>query len=137
MIRTLLLLSAIAFALVFLPAAALAQAATAATPENAASFIGDWTLSLEGGMGASQAALSIKVDAGKLVGSISNAGQQGQPIQAFSLSGKALVMSYAFDYNGSSIDTTVTLTPSGDKTAAEMSFAGGAYVMSGSAEKKK
>jgi hypothetical protein len=38
---------------------------------------------------------------------------------------------------GMPIDVVVTLTPNGDKVAPQVAFAGGAYSMSGTAEKKK
>jgi hypothetical protein len=134
--RTLVLLSLLIIGLISTAATGFAQAPVAATPENAASFIGDWTLSAEGSQGPAQFGLTIKVDAGKVVGSVTM-GQGAQPASEVSLSGKTLIVKYYFDYNGSSIDATISLTPAGDKFAAEIAFAGGAYSMSGTAEKKK
>ena len=137
MIRTLALLCAAAMGLIFIPTAALAQAPAAATPENAASFIGDWTLSLEGGQGPAQIPLSIKADAGKVVGSLSMGGQGTQTITDVSVNGKTLMLTYSFDYQGNAVEAVVSLTLAGDKVNAQISFAGGAYTMSGTAEKKK
>lgn len=109
--------------------------AAVATPENAASFIGDWTLTAQGDQGPAEFGLSIKVDGGKIVGSVSMA-QDAQPVSDISLSGKTLVLKYNFDYQGMSIDAVISLTPAGDKVGLEIAFAGGAYSMSGTAVKK-
>ena len=132
MIRTFVLLSALVIGLV---STALAQP-VAATPGNAASFIGDWTVSAEGQQGPVQIPLTIKVDAGKVVASLSMGGQ-GTQISDITVNGKTLILKYTFDYQGNGIDAAVSLTQAGDKVTAEIAFAGGAYTMSGTAEKKK
>jgi hypothetical protein len=135
--RTLALLSVVVIGLISTAAAGLSQTPTAATPENAASFIGDWTLSAQGDQGPAQFGLSMKVEDGKVVGSIAM-GQQGSlPITDITLNGKILILKYNIDYQGMPIDTVITLTPGGDKVALQVAFAGGAYSMSGTAEKKK
>ncbi len=113
------------------------QAPVPATPENAASFVGDWTISAEGQQGPVQIGLSIKVDAGKVVASLAMGQQDAQPITDISLNGKSLLLRYSFDYQGNAIDASVSLVPAGEKYTAELAFAGGAYTMSGTAEKKK
>ena len=136
MIRTFASTSMLVAGLISTAALGFAQP-VAATPENAASFVGDWTLSLEGGQGPAQFGLTVKLDAGKVTGSIAMGGQGGQPITDVSLNGKTLVLKYSIDYQGNAVDVVVSLTPNGDKVAAEVAFAGGAYTMTGTAEKKK
>ncbi len=136
MIRTLALLSLVLVGLVATTSSASAQAPVPATPETAAAFIGDWTLSAQGDQGPAQFQLSLKTEAGKVVASVSM-GQGGLPITDIALNGKALLLSFNVDYQGSPIPTVATLTPTGDKFAVTISFAGGAYTMSGTAEKKK
>jgi hypothetical protein len=136
MVRTIVLSCLLVLELVSTAMTGFSQTPSPATPESAAAFIGDWTLSAEGGQGPAQFALTIKVDAGKLVGSIVMGGGS-LPVTDISMQGKTLVLKYNFDYQGSPIDAVVSLTPAGDKYSAEIAFAGGAYTMSGTAEKKK
>src|SRR5690348_16046010 len=94
--------------------AASAQARTAApvtaTPQNAASFVGDWAIAA----GDASMTLKLTVVDGKLVGEASS--QVGtNPVQMLSVDGPSLVAGYSFDYQGMSIDAVVTLTPN-DKT---------------------
>lgn len=137
MIRTVALLFTVVIGLISTAGAGLSQSPAAATPENAASFIGDWTLSAKGDQGPAQFGLSIKAEEGKVVGSIAMGQQGSQPITDITLNGKTLVLRYDFDYQGMPIDAVVSLTPDGDKVALQVAFAGGAYSMSGTAEKKK
>jgi hypothetical protein len=136
MVRTIVLSCLLVIGLISTAMTGFSQTPVAATPEAAASFIGDWTLSAEGSQGPAQFALTIKVDAGKVVGSVVMGGGS-LPITDISMRGKTLVLQYNFDYQGSPIDAVISLTPSGDKYTAEIAFAGGAYSMSGTAEKKK
>ena len=135
MFRTFILSSLLVLGLIATAMPGFAQ--TPATPENAAAFVGDWNLSVEGAQGPAQIALTIKVEDGKVVGSVAMAGQAAQPVTDVSLSGKTLVLKYDIDYQGNSIDVAAMLTLAGDKTTAQVDFAGGAYSMTGSAEKKK
>jgi len=135
--RTLVLLSVVIIGLISTAMAGFSQTPAAATPENAGSFIGDWMLSAQGDQGPAQFGLSMKVEEGKIVGSIMM-GQQGSlPITDITLAGKTLVLKYNFDYQGMPIDAVISLTPNGDKVGLQVAFAGGAYTMSGTAEKKK
>ena len=133
--RRLALMSVLVIGLMSTTGSVFAQTPVAATPDSAASFVGNWALSAQGDQGAAQFALTVKVDAGKVVASISM-GQGDQPITDISLNGKTLVMKYFVDYQGSQIDTVLSLTQDGDKATMQMTFAGGAYTMSGTAEKK-
>lgn len=135
--RTVALLSAIVIGLISTAGAGFGQTPAPATPDNAASFIGDWTLSAQGDQGPVQFGLTIKAEDGKVVASVSM-GQQGSlAITDVTVNGKTLVLKYNFDYQGMPIDAAISLTPNGDKVGLQIAFAGGAYSMSGTAEKKK
>lgn len=120
------------------PTPALAQAAPIpATPADAEPFLGDWTLTLQGPDRDASFDLTIKTESEKVVGEISAAEQRKEFIPEAWMAEKALRMRYTFDYQGSPIDAVVTLTPAADgKATASIEFAGGAYVMNGSAARK-
>jgi hypothetical protein len=119
------------------PAADKPPVVAAATPESAATFLGDWTLTAEGPNGPGTFALSVKTDAGKVMAEISSEVQSRQPITDLSTSGASLVLRYSFDYQGNPVSVVVTLTPDKDKVGAQLDFADGAYIMTGSATKKE
>jgi len=137
MFRTVVSLSLLLLGLISTAMTGFSQAPAAATPENAAAFIGDWTLSAQGGQGAVQSELSIKVDSGKVVGSLTWPGQASQSIKDISKDEKSLFLKYEMDYQGMAVPVVITLTPNGDKVALTMDFAGGSYTMPGTAVKKK
>jgi hypothetical protein len=112
-------------------------AVAAATPESAAAFLGDWTLATQGPNGPGTFALSVKADAGKVTAEISSEVQSRQQVTDISTSGTSLVLKYVFDYQGNPVPVVVTLTPDKDKVGAQLDFADGAYVMTGSATKKE
>jgi hypothetical protein len=113
-------------------------AAGQVTPAEAAPFIGEWNLALDGPNGARTFALVIKVEKEKVVGDITTATVANQPITDVTRTDKGLVLRYTFNYDGNPVDAVVRLTPGADgKVAAEIDFASGAYVMSGTATKKE
>ncbi len=117
------------------PAAA-APAAGALTPADAATFMGDWTLAMESPMGPSAIALSVKEEAGKVVGEISSDMQPKTPITDVSKIAGNLVMGYTFMYEGNPVPVSVTLAPAADgKVNATLDFGGGAFLMTGTATK--
>jgi len=122
------------------PAAAAAQAPAAsipATPAEAAPFLGDWTLALKGPDREATFDLTVKTENDKVVGEISAPEQQKEFIPESSMAEKTLKMRYSFNYQGNPIDAVVSLTPGADGAiAAQIDFAGGAYIMSGTATKK-
>jgi len=119
-----------------LSAATITQAAQV-TPADAAPFVGDWALTMDGQNGPAVFAVKVKVDADKVTGEISSDQMALTPIRDIRKNEKSLVLGFSFDYNGSPVDAVVTLTPGADeKAAASIDFAGGAYVMSGTATKK-
>ena len=108
------------------------------TATDAAPFVGDWTLALQGPNGPGNFDLTIKVEKEKVVGEIKNPELPAQAITDITKIEKSLVLRYSFDYQGNPVDAAVSLTPAeGGKTNAEIDFAGGAYVMSGTATKKE
>ena len=107
------------------------------TPADAAPFLGDWTLTLQGPNGPGTFALSLKVEKEKVIGEISNEQLPKQPIRDMSLADKRLTLGYSFTWEGNPVETVVSLSPSPDgKMAAQIDFAKGAYIMTGTATKK-
>ena len=143
MIRTAIVRTVVLAGLLTSPAAAASlarppQAAAEVTAAQAAPFIGEWALALQGGNGPANFDLTIKVEKDKVVGQISGAQMPASPIASIALVDKSLTLRYAFDYQGMSIDTVISLTPAADgKVGAQMDFAGGAYVATGTATKKE
>src|SRR3954468_19086298 len=119
------------------PAAATPAAANAATPENAADFIGDWSITAEGPNGPAVFALSVKSNEGKVTADISSDQQPQQTITDVTKSDASLVLRYMFDYQGMAVPVVVTLKPANDTVGAQLDFADGAYMMTGTAAKKK
>jgi hypothetical protein len=121
-----------------LTTAASAQTAASATPataENAAAFLGDWTISGSGPNGSVTFALTIKADAGKVVGEISGEVMARQTITDISKSPTSLLLAFSFDYQGNPVGVALTLTPADGKVGVNMDFASGAYVVVGGATK--
>ena len=144
MIRTAIVGAAFVAALMSLPASTLDAAQGAAQPAgqisaaDVAPFVGDWTLTLTGPNGPATFDLNIKVEQDKAVGEIKSAELPAQAITDITKVDKSLVLRYSFDYQGNQVPTAVSLTPGEEgKTMAQIDFAGGAYVMSGTAAKKE
>jgi hypothetical protein len=115
-----------------------AQAGTQVTAADAAPFLGDWTLTLQGPNGPGVFDLTVKVEKEKVVGEISNAQMPAQAITDIAKVDKSLVLSYSFQWEGNPVGAVVSLIPAAeDKVNAQIDFAGGAYVMSGTAAKKE
>ena len=144
MIRTVVVSCAlVAGVLTTPPAARAASTAVAAgqagqvTPGDAAPFLGDWTLSLQGQTGPGTFDLSVKVEKEKVVAEIASPRLPKQPITSITMADKSLVLGYTFMWEGNPVETVVSLTPGTEgKTTAQIDFAGGAYVMTGTAAKK-
>ena len=133
MIRT-TLASTVLVATLLAPVSPLAQV----TAADAAPFLGDWTLAMQGPNGPGTFNLSVKVEDDKIVGEIDSDALPTQKITSVSKTDKGLALNYSFPWEGNSIDAVVSLTPGTDGTvAAQMDFAGGAYTMTGTATKKE
>jgi hypothetical protein len=116
-----------------------AQASTPATPADAKAFLGDWTLTLQGPNGPGNFDLTVKTEEQKVVGEISvPTGEMPKNfIPEVAINDKTLELRYTFDYQGTSVPAVVSLTPAADgKVNAQIDFAGGAYLMTGTAAKK-
>jgi hypothetical protein len=119
-------------------AAAIQQAAAQVSPADAAPFLGDWTLDLQGPNGPGTFQVSISSDKDKVSGDISSDTLAKTSFGAISLADKSLQLGFTFNYEGNPVDAVVSLTPDTEgKTAARIDFAGGAYVMTGTATKKE
>jgi len=115
-----------------------AQADSQITAADQAPFVGEWTLALQGPDGPGSFALSVKVDKEKLTGEISSDALPRQAIREISLVNKSLILCYAFTWEGNPVEAVVSLTPAdGEKMTAQIDFAGGAYIMAGTASKKE
>jgi hypothetical protein len=119
-------------------AATVEQASSQVSATDAAPFIGDWTLALEGPNGPATMGLAVKVEQEKVSAELSSDVMGAQPITNIAKADKALVLSYSFTYDGNNVDAAISLTPASDgKMAAQIDFAGGAYIMTGAATKKE
>lgn len=120
-------------ALLTLPAMAQTPPLTAeATP-----FVGEWALGLDTPQGSMTMDLSVKNDAGKLAASLTSPMMMGaQAVNDIAVTGKNLVMQYSFDYQGQAIPAAITIMPDGDKWKASFDFAGGQFVVDGTATRK-
>lgn len=108
------------------------------TAADAGPFIGDWTLTLQGPNGPGTFALSLKVEKEKVTGEISSEQLPKQPITDMSIADKRLNMGYSFTWEGNPVEAVVSLWPSDDgKMSAQIDFAGGAYIMLGTAARKE
>jgi hypothetical protein len=115
-----------------------ARQAAAITPADAAPFLGEWTLALQGANGPGTFNVTLKVDDDKVVGEIANEMVPAQAITSISKADKSLRLTYSFPWEGNAVEAVVTLTPAEEgKMAAQIDFAGGAYTMSGTATKKE
>ena len=106
-------------------------------PADAKALLGDWTVAAEGPQGPTTMLLTLKVEEDKVVGEISSTNMGKNPIPSVTKYGDDVVLRYSFDYQGSMISTVVTLTPDGEALKASFDFADGAFVMPGTATRKK
>jgi hypothetical protein len=121
--------------------AAQAQSAAAAAPTIApadlAPFLGDWTLALSGPNGPATMELSVKTEKDKPAADLTSEAMPRQAITDFSMAEKTLVMGYSFTWEGNPVSAVISMTPAADgPMKAQIDFAGGAYVMTGTAAKK-
>jgi hypothetical protein len=120
------------------PAASAAASAAQVTAADAAPFIGEWTLDLQGPDGPGAFDLIVKMEKEKVTGEITGGTIATQPIASVTKADPSLVLSYSFTYENNPVDAAVRLTPAPEgKMNAQISFAGGAYIMSGTAIKKE
>ena len=114
------------------------QATASVAAAQAAPFIADWTLALQGPNGPGTFELSVREEKDKITGEIASDQLPKQPIRDISMADKTLVLSYSFTWEGNPVEAVVSLTPAPEgKMTAQIDFAGGAYIMSGTATKKE
>ena len=109
-----------------------------ATAENAAAFLGEWTINASStSYGNTTMTLTLKATDGRVAGEAADTNGR-HPLTDVSKSGESVVAVYAFDYQGTPVDAVVTLTPNEkDKTIeAYLDFANGAALFVGTATKK-
>ena len=119
------------------PASSVTEQARQATAADAAPFAGDWSLTLQGPNGPGTFDLSVKVEGEKVLAEIASEQLPKQPITSITMADKTMVLGYSFTWEGNPVEAVVSLTPAAEgKTTAQIDFAGGAYVMTGTAAKK-
>lgn len=117
------------------PVAASDPAAVSAA--DAAPYLGDWTLAMEGANGPGTFAVSLKVADDKVAGEIASDALGTQPFASITKNARGLALGFTFPYEGMTVDAVVSLVPAADgKMDAAIDFAGGAYTMSGTGTKK-
>lgn len=124
------------------PSASASSAAASAEPgalraADAKALLGDWTIAADGQQGPVTIALTLKADGDKTVGEISSDAMARTTITDITKAGDSVFLRYSFDYQGNTVPTVVTLTPSGETLTARFDFADGAYTMTGTASRKK
>jgi hypothetical protein len=123
------------------PATVAAQtpaAAASVTPAQLAPFLGEWTLDMQGPNGPAAFTLTVKSENDKPAADIASEQMPKQAISDFSISDKSLTLGYSFTYEGNPVSAVIYLTPDEKgPMKAQIDFAGGAYVMNGTAKKKE
>src|SRR6185436_10352283 len=103
-------------------------APTAATPAQAAPFLGDWVVSAEGPQGPTTFSLTVKATDGKVGAEISSERMPDkQAITDVSKSGEALTLKYSLDFQGNAVPVVITLTPAAETLKVTFDFAGGQF----------
>jgi hypothetical protein len=106
-------------------------------PADATALLGDWTIDASGSQGATTVLLTLKVQDDKVVGEVTSANMGEKLPATVTKYGADVVVRYFFDYQGSPVSTVLTLTPDGETLKVSFDFADGAYVMPGTATRKK
>jgi hypothetical protein len=120
------------------PVATAAQSAAPVTAADAAPFIGEWTLDLQGPNGPGSFELTVKMEKEKVTGEITGGTLATQPIADVSKADQSLLLSYSFTWENNPVDAVVKMTPAPEgKMNAQIAFASGAYIMTGTAAKKE
>ena len=121
----------------FAQAQTAAPAAAAVTAAQLAPFVGEWTLEMQGPNGPGAFTLTVKTENDKPAADIASDQMPKQAISEFSMSDKSLSLGYSFTWEGNPVSAVIYLTPDEKgPMKAQIDFAGGAYIMSGTAAKK-
>jgi hypothetical protein len=110
-------------------------AQTGVSSAQAQPFLGQWSVSIDGGQGPINIQFNIMDMGGMIHAQVSN--PDGSMIDAVpSLSGSDLVLNYSVDIGGQGISVQLTLTPNGDGLNCAMSAADGQFSASGTATRQ-
>ena len=94
-------------------------------------------MTLSGPNGPASMDLSVKTEKDKPAADLTSEAMSKQTITDFSMADKTLVMGYSFTWEGNAVSAVISMTPAADgPMKAQIDFAGGAYVMTGTAAKK-
>jgi hypothetical protein len=101
-------------------------------------FAGEWTLTLDGPQGPMEMSVNVKDDGGKAIAEMTSMIQpDALKITDLSKDGENVVLKFAGNYQGTTFDAAVTLTPDGtDKCKVMFDVNGGQFTMSGTGTKK-
>jgi len=104
-----------------------------ATPQNAASFVGDWTITTSG----PSLRLTVTVIDGAIVGEVTTS--TGAYHATLKIAGASLLAGYDFEDQGVSSDAVLTLTPNENekRVDAHVDFANGAPRVTGTAARRE
>ena len=106
---------------------------------DASAFMGNWDLGLDTPQGSMTMTLAV-TDMSGMVGASLTAADGPAPgttaISDISKDTDKLVLKYELNFQGMPIPAEITLIPVGDKWKANFSFAGGQFVVDGTAVKK-
>jgi type 1 glutamine amidotransferase len=103
------------------------------SPERAAPFVGDWTAPITSQMGPMTFAVSVKVEGGKVVATVSGGVFPTATVSEISLVGQNLFLKYASDFQGMHIPGLVAMTPHGQDMLLTISILDGQMEMAGTA----
>jgi hypothetical protein len=82
--------------------------------------------------------VNFPVEKETVVGEISSDQLPKQRMSEISMADKSLALAYSFTWEANPVEAVVSMTPAADgKMAAQIDFAGGAYIMSGAATKRE
>jgi hypothetical protein len=104
---------------------------------DAKAVLGDWTIVAEGMQGPATFTLTLEADGEKTLGELTSDVMASTAITDITRTGETVLLRYWFDYEGNQIPTVVSLTPAGEGLEVVFDFADGAYLMSGTATRKK
>ena len=130
-------LAASVLAVLALAAPAFAQSSLAVA--EAAAFMGGWTLGLDTPQGSMEMTLNLTDEGGKVAAKLiaeSGPVPGTTAITDISKDSDKLVLRYTLNFQGMEIPAEIALVPVGDKWKAAFNFAGGQFMVDGTAVKK-
>ncbi len=116
------------------PALFAAQATgSTVSPDRAAPFVGEWSAPVVSQMGPMTFAVSVKVEGGKVIATVSGGVFPTATASEISLVGRNLFLTYVSDFQGMSIPGLVAMTPQGPDMLLTISLLDGQVEMAGTA----